>query len=109
MHVSQSDSLGVTKTDFTTYGPYLLVILMVLMMFGIITIFWRNPIVQLIYACLGALVFSIYLIYDTQLIVGKGTYSYTLDQAYLAAVQLYMDIINLFLFILQIIGGGGGN
>ena len=61
----------------------------------------------MIYACLGALVFSIYLIYDTQLVVGKGTFSYSLDDAYLAAIQLYLDVINLFLFILQILGGGG--
>ena len=94
-----------TKTDFTTCGPYLLMIVMVLMIFGIVAIFWRNSIFQLIYACLGALVFSIYLIYDTQLILGKGTYSYSLDEAYLAAIQLYMDIINIFLFILQIVGG----
>ena len=96
-----------TKTDFTTCGPYLMMILMVLIIFGIVTIFWRNPIVQLIYACLGALIFSIYLIYDTQLVIGKGTFSYSLDDAYLAAIQLYLDVINLFLFILQILGGGG--
>lgn len=59
---------------------------------------------QLIYACLGALLFSIYLIYDTQLILGKGQYSYSLDDAYLAAIQLYLDIINLFLNILRIVG-----
>ena len=84
-----------------------MMVLMVLIIFGIVTIFWRNPIVQLIYACLGALLFSIYLIYDTQLVIGKGTFSYSLDDAYLAAIQLYLDVINLFLFILQILGGGG--
>ena len=84
-----------------------MMILIVLMLFGIITIFWRNPIVQLIYACLGALILSIYLIYDTQLVIGKGQFSYSLDDAYLAAIQLYLDVINLFLFILQILGGGG--
>ena len=84
-----------------------MLILLVLIMFGIITIFWRNPIVQLIYACMGALIFSIYLIYDTQLVIGKGQFSYSLDDAYLAAIQLYLDVINLFLFILQILGGGG--
>ena len=86
-----------------------MLILLVLIMFGVITIFWQNPIVQLIYACLGALIFSTYLIYDTQLVLGKGQFSYSLDDAYLAAIQLYLDVINLFLFILQILGGGGGN
>lgn len=97
-------NIGFTKTDFTGAGPYLLVFSLVLCCFGISLIFWKNSVAQLVYACLGALLFSIYLIYDTQLILGKGEYSYSLDDAYLAAIQLYLDIINLFLFILRILG-----
>jgi FtsH-binding integral membrane protein len=36
-----------------------------LLIFGIVAIFWRDPIVQLIYSCLSAFLFAIYLIYDT--------------------------------------------
>lgn len=97
-------NVGFTKTDFTGMGPYLLVISLALCCFGISLIFWNNSVAQLIYACIGAFLFSIYVIYDTQLILGKGEYSYSLDDAYLAAIQLYLDIINLFLFILRIIG-----
>lgn len=95
--------LGVTKTDLTGLGPYLMVICLVLLIFGIICIFWRDPIVQLIYSCLSALLFSVYLVFDTQLVLGKGQYSYTLDDAYLAAIQLYIDIMELFLHILRIL------
>jgi len=49
------------------------------------------------------LLFAIYLIFDTQLVLGKGMYSYTLDDAYLASIQLYIDIMELFLHILQIL------
>ena len=76
----------------------------ILLFFGIACIFWRNPIVHLIYACLGALLFSIYLIFDTQLILGQGQFAYSLDDAYLAAIQLYIDVIQLFLMILRIVG-----
>lgn len=76
---------------------------LVMLVFGIVTIFWKDPIVQLIYSCLGALMFGIYLIYDTQLVLGKHKYSYSLDDAYLAAIQLYIDIIELFLNILRIV------
>jgi len=93
MHVFFYDNLVVTKSDFTTIGPYLFVLCIVLMIFGIVSIFWRDPIVQLIYSCLSALLFSIYLIFDTQLVIGKGTYSYSLDDAYMASIQLYIDII----------------
>jgi protein lifeguard len=99
--------LGTTKTDFTGMGPYLMMVLMVLMAFGILMIFWRNPVLQLVYSCLGALLFCIFLIYDTQLILGKGQFSYSLDDAYLASIQLYLDVINIFLYILSIFGGGG--
>jgi len=96
--------LGFTKTDLTGMGPYLMVFGIILLIFGIVAIFWRDPIVQLIYSCLGALLFGIYLIYDTQLVMGTHQYSYSLDDAYLAAIQLYIDIIQLFLNILRIVG-----
>ena len=86
-------------------GPYLMMILMVLFSFGILMIFWHNPVLQLVYSCLGALLFCIFLIYDTQLILGQGQFSYSLDDAYLASIQLYLDVINIFLYILSIFGG----
>jgi protein lifeguard len=75
-----------------------------LLIFGIVAIFWKDPIVHLIYSCIAALLFSIYLVYDTQLVLGKGDRSFSLDDAYLAAIQLYLDIIQIFLNLLQIIG-----
>ena len=90
-----------TDTDFTTCGPYLLVLSIVLLGFGILAIFMGGPIVRKIYACLGALLFSIYLIFDTQLVIGKGTFAFTLDDAYLAAISLYLDVVNMFLYILS--------
>jgi FtsH-binding integral membrane protein len=77
---------------------------LVLVCFGFGMIFWKNSVAQLVYSCLGALLFSIYIIYDTQLIAGSGKYKFTLDDAYLAAIMLYLDIVNLFLFILRILG-----
>ncbi len=85
--------IGVTKTDLTGCGPYLIVLCVVMIIFGIVCIFWRSPIVQLVYACLSALLFGIYLIFDTQLVLGKFTNAYSLDDAYFAAIQLYIDIM----------------
>jgi FtsH-binding integral membrane protein len=103
MHVKLLIILGFTKTDLTGCGPYLMIFCLILIVFGIVAIFWRDPIVHLIYSCLSALLFSIYLIFDTQLVLGKGKYSYSLDDAYLAAIQLYIDIIEIFLQLLQIL------
>jgi FtsH-binding integral membrane protein len=63
------------------------------------------PIVNLVYACLGALLFSVYLVYDTQLMMGgKHKYSISPEEYVFAALNLYLDIVQIFLYILQIIG-----
>lgn len=57
------------------------------------------------YASIGALVFSLYLVYDTQLMMGgKHKYSISPEEYIFAALNLYLDIINIFLYILTIIG-----
>lgn len=58
---------------------------------------------HLVYACLSALLFSIYLVFDTQMVLGKFQNEYSLDDAYFAAIQLYIDIIQIFLQILSIL------
>ncbi|XP_066250145.1 protein lifeguard 1 isoform X2 [Euwallacea similis] len=94
-----------TKYDFTMMGGILLVAVIILLVFGIVAIFVQNKIVQLVYASLGALIFSIYLIYDTQLMMGgKHKYSISPEEYVFAALNLYLDIINIFMYILAIIG-----
>ncbi|CAG4946591.1 unnamed protein product [Parnassius apollo] len=96
-----------TKWDFTMMGGALVAASMVLLLFGIITIFTpRNDIVNLVYAAAGALLFSLYLVYDTQLMMGgKHKYSISPEEYIFGALNLYLDIINIFIFILSIIGG----
>lgn len=60
-------------------------------------------IVTLIAIVLGA-VYSIYLLIDTQLIMGGKNKSLTLDNYVLGSVILYIDIVQLFLQILKILG-----
>uniref|UniRef100_A0A1E1W7J0 Protein lifeguard 1 n=1 Tax=Pectinophora gossypiella TaxID=13191 RepID=A0A1E1W7J0_PECGO len=95
-----------TKWDFTVMGGVLLVCTVVLLLFGIIAIFIpKNNVVTLVYASLGALLFSFYLIYDTQLMMGgKHKYSISPEEYIFAALNLYLDIINIFIYILTIIG-----
>ena len=60
---------------------------------------------RLIYCTLGVALFSFYLIFDTQLIVG-GEDKYAMignDDYILGAIILYLDIINIFIYILQIL------
>jgi FtsH-binding integral membrane protein len=90
----------VTKRDFSSWGPYLLVALLVLILFGIILLFVPNtPVLHAVYGCLGALIFSLFIVFDTSLLLKKlGP-----DDYIAGALSLYLDIINLFLYVLTIL------
>ena len=93
-----------TKTDFTVCGGLLFTALMAVCIASIFTIFFKNKIVQIIISAISVVVFSIYLIYDTQLILGNGELKLTVDDYIFAAMNLYLDIIRIFLEILRIVG-----
>jgi len=103
----------VTKSDFTGMGVYLFGFLVALMIFGMVM--WLWPLftgsaapagMRLVYAGLGVLLFMFYIIYDTQLIVGGShkKHQFSVDDYVFAALNLYLDIINLFTFLLQLLG-----
>jgi FtsH-binding integral membrane protein len=56
-----------------------------------------------LYCGLGAVMMGIYIIYDTQLIVGEKSEKFSIDDYVFAAVCLYIDIVRLFLYILRIL------
>ena len=57
------------------------------------------------YGSLGALVFSLYIVYDTQLMMGgKHKYALSPEEYIFAALNLYLDIVNLFIYLLAIVG-----
>merc|ERR1719234_900811 len=100
-----------TKIDFTAMGGVLIAVLMVFFLFGLIALFLpQSRTLKLVYASIGAIIFSLYIIYDTQLMVG-GSHAYSLspEEYVFAALNLYLDIINLFMYILQIIGNSRSN
>lgn len=96
-----------TKWDFTVLGGSLFAVLIVLIVFGIIAIIFPSRVMLLLYSAFGAILFSVYLIYDTQLMLG-GKHKYTIspEEYIFAALNLYVDVINIFLYILAIIGLG---
>merc|ERR1719348_1558950 len=90
-----------TKIDFTRFGGALIV----LMIAGMCLLFTNLRVADIIYSSCGAFLFSLYIIYDTQMMMGgKHKYSVSPEEYIFAALNLYLDIINLFLFILRIIG-----
>ena len=93
-----------TKTDFTMMGGFLFSCSIVLIFLGIIGLFFRSYFYQMFLNSLGVLLMSVYLIFDTQLVIGKNSQLIKLDDYILGALNIYLDIINIFLKILRLLG-----
>lgn len=95
-----------TKIDFTVMGGILFVSVLILFIFGLLLLFWHSNVANLVYSCLGALIFSIFLVYDTQLMIGGENHKYSIspEEYVFAALNLYIDVIQIFLMILRILG-----
>ena len=93
-----------TKRDMTMMGGFLLSFSLILLFLGIIGIFFRSYFYQMLLDSLGVLLMSLYLIYDTQLVVGQKKEFIKLDLYILGAMMIYLDIINIFLKILRLFG-----
>jgi len=95
-----------SKYDFTSWMPYLFGGLWVLILFGFMAAFFPyNSKVELGYGIISALIFSGYILVDTQLIMRH----YHVEEEIAAAISLYLDIINLFLAILRILNSQNNN
>ncbi|QEE97746.1 Bax inhibitor-1/YccA family protein [Helicobacter pylori] len=88
-----------TKNDLANMGKMLFIALIVVVVCSLINLFLGSPMFQVVIAGASTILFSLYIAYDTQNIV-KGMYDSPID----AAVDLYLDFLNVFISILQIIG-----
>lgn len=94
-----------TKVDYTAMGGFLLICVLILVVFSLVTLFFRSLLMMMIYCSIGVLMYSIFLIYDTQLMMGGNhAYSISPDEYVFAALNLYIDIVYIFLLLLHIIG-----
>lgn len=89
-----------SKYDFTSWIGVLNSVLFCLIGIGFIWFFFKpSSTAELVYSSIGAIVFSGYILVDTQLIMRK----FNIEEEVPAAISLYLDIINLFLNILRIL------
>lgn len=95
-----------SKYDFTHWAPYLFGAIWIVILFGFMAAFFPyNSKVELGYGIVTALIFSGYILVDTQLIMRH----YHPEEHIAAAISLYLDIINLFLAILRILNSQNQN
>uniref|UniRef100_A0A8C6YRN9 Protein lifeguard 2 n=1 Tax=Nothoprocta perdicaria TaxID=30464 RepID=A0A8C6YRN9_NOTPE len=94
--------------DFTSYQGVLFVMLMVLFFGGIILAvilpYQYVPWLHVIYALLGAIIFTMFLAFDTQMLMGNRRYSLSPEEYIFGALNIYLDIIYIFSFFLQFFG-----
>ncbi|XP_028810754.1 protein lifeguard 4 [Denticeps clupeoides] len=88
-----------SKRDFSKMGAGLFACLWILIIAGFMRFFFNNDTVELVYAAAGAFLFCGFIIYDTHLLM----HQLSPEEHVLASINLYLDIVNLFLHILRIL------
>ncbi len=100
-----------TKKDISGWGAFLIMGVIGLIVASIVNIFLQSPAIMFAISALGVLIFAALTAYDTQKI--KNDYlahAQAMDSEWLAksaimgALNLYLDFINLFMFLLQFMG-----
>ncbi|MFN5181536.1 MAG: Bax inhibitor-1/YccA family protein [Bacteroidota bacterium] len=99
-----------TKTDLSKLGSILTIGLIGIVVAGLINFFIGSHTMDYVISFLGVVIFTGLTAYDVQKIKNMGS---TLDEgenfskmAIMGALSLYLDFINLFLFLLRLFGGG---
>lgn len=101
-----------TTSDLTTWGKYLIYALFGLIIASVVNIFTKSTQLDWIISIFGVLIFIGLTAYDTQRIKQMAEYTpaqYAGHLATLGALNLYLDFINLFLYLLRFFGSQRNN
>lgn len=96
-----------TKSDLTKFGTYMVMALIGLIVCSIINIFWANSVMDWIISFAGVAIFVGLTAWDTQKIKQMAQETDEVNAGKLAtigALSLYLDFINLFLYLLRFLG-----
>eukprot|EP01097_Dermamoeba_algensis_P010244 TRINITY_DN7486_c0_g1_i1.p1 TRINITY_DN7486_c0_g1~~TRINITY_DN7486_c0_g1_i1.p1 ORF type:complete len:152 (-),score=27.18 TRINITY_DN7486_c0_g1_i1:72-527(-) len=87
------------KKDFSKWGQSLTSCLIILIVGGLFQIFFPVPMLDFVLTCFGVVVFTLFIIFDTWRIMTQ----FSEDDYVIAAITLYLDLLNLFLEILKLL------
>ncbi|XP_073694148.1 protein lifeguard 4-like [Garra rufa] len=88
-----------SKRDFSKLGASLFAGLWILIIASFLRLFFYNDTMELVFAGAGALLFCGFIIFDTHLLMHK----LSPEEHVLASINLYLDVVNLFIYILRIL------
>ncbi|GAB4047962.1 Bax inhibitor-1/YccA family protein [Spirosoma litoris] len=98
-----------TKRDLTSIGGFLMMALIGLIIASLVNLFWQNETLYWIATYAGVLIFVGLTAYDTQKIkemnvIGNAGTDEDRKEAIMGALRLYLDFINMFLYLLRLFG-----
>lgn len=91
--------IKVTGKDFSFLGSFLFGSLIILLVMSVIGMFFHSTAFQMVISCAAVIIFLGYLLFDVSRVVHGGETNYII-----AAISIYLDLINLFIHLLQIFG-----
>ncbi|KAF7994818.1 hypothetical protein HCN44_004290 [Aphidius gifuensis] len=96
------------KFDFTKHTGLLSILsfltLITMILLIITSMFTPVPMMMTLFGALGALIFSLYLYFDIQTIMGGRTIQINPDEIIFATTQIYVDLIGLYRYLLIFVG-----
>ena len=99
-----------TRRDMSGMGSFLIMGLFGLIIAGLVNIFLQSPMLQFVYSVVGVLIFAGLTAWDTQRLKNEYIYGYAGEgdvaerSAILGALSLYLNFINLFTLLMQLLG-----
>ncbi len=94
----------VSKRDFSGMGKWLFVGFLVVLVGGVLNMFFQIPALYLALSVMVIFIFSAYMLYDVQQVINGGQTNYIM-----ATLSIYLDIYNVFSSLLQLLGIFGGD
>ncbi|AFT86412.1 Bax inhibitor-1/YccA family protein [Paraburkholderia phenoliruptrix] len=94
----------VSKRDFSGLGKWLFMGVIVLLLASVANVFLHLPALMLTVSVMAIVIFSAYMLFDVQRVVNGGETNYIT-----AALAIYLDLYNVFVNLLALLGIFGGN
>ncbi|CAD8060761.1 unnamed protein product [Paramecium primaurelia] len=92
-----------TKTDFSFKIGAIFILCPTILMLVIMSCIWWSAVIYILLCTLFIVFYGFYLIWETQLIMGKGKLKLSIDDYVIGSLLLYATIIQLFLRIIEIL------
>jgi len=92
-----------SKTEITYYGGLIVLLSLGTGVLSFINWFTRFSFFESLLFCGGSIMTGLYFIYDVKLLMGRDRFSLRLDDYIRGAMHLYIDVVRIFIDILQII------